>query len=57
MKQLKLRCPNHKCRLMLMIPEENYGRRVRCASCGHSFIVPIVQTSGRSKPGRIRKAS
>ena len=37
MRPLQLKCPNPQCRLMLMIPGEAFGQRVKCAGCGKTF--------------------
>ena len=57
MKSSTLRCPNPQCRVTLMIPGEMVGQKVRCADCGHSFVVPMVHTSRPAKKHRYRKAS
>ena len=46
MSSVKLRCPNPGCHLVLEVPEEMFGQRVRCGGCGCSFIAPL----GRAKP-------
>jgi len=57
----KHRCPNPKCRKVLMIPAEMQGREVRCADCGELFVVPmrfkVTPASGRTSADRLRKAS
>jgi DNA-directed RNA polymerase subunit RPC12/RpoP len=35
-----LLCPNLKCRMVLSVPEETRGKKVRCKYCGMTFIVP-----------------
>ncbi len=59
MKPVKTNCPNPQCKLKLVIPEEACGQRVRCAACGHSFIVPILRPSRfrSTSTRRTRKAS
>lgn len=63
MLSLKVRCPNVKCRVKLLIPQQLHGHRVRCAGCGEPFVVPPIlpaslrmargagntQTQGRKK--------
>jgi len=56
MRPLTYRCPNPKCRTMLVIPESMRGQTVRCADCGHSFVVPILLRVEGRKPGNYRKA-
>ena len=57
MRSLQLKCPNSQCRLTLTIPGEAFGQRVRCAGCGHSFVVPVVRVTTPTKAKRKRKAS
>lgn len=33
-------CPNLKCRTILQVPDGARGKRVRCAKCGKTFLVP-----------------
>lgn len=40
MQYLKLSCPNPACRVVLAVPEEMQGQRVRCAGCGEQLLVP-----------------
>lgn len=57
MRQVQLRCPNPQCQLTLMIPVKAFGQRVKCAGCGHSFIVPLARPAPPLKAKRRRKAS
>ena len=52
MRQLQLRCPNPQCRLTLTIPADALGQRVKCASCGYAFIVPVVRVTTPTKAKR-----
>ncbi len=56
MRPLQLKCPNPQCRLMLMIPGEAFGQRVKCAGCGQSFVVPMIRITAPRKTRR-KKAS
>lgn len=42
MLSMKVRCPNAKCRVTLLIPEQLHGQQVRCAGCGEPFVVPPI---------------
>lgn len=33
-------CPRLRCRELLRVPDDVRGKRVRCGSCGMTFIVP-----------------
>lgn len=33
-------CPDLKCRMVLAVPEETRGKKVRCKFCGTTFVVP-----------------
>ena len=33
-------CPNLKCRMVLSVPEQVRGKKVRCKYCGMTFVVP-----------------
>ncbi|NLE30044.1 MAG: hypothetical protein GX629_10290 [Phycisphaerae bacterium] len=33
-------CPNLKCRMILSVPDQVRGKKVRCKYCGMTFIVP-----------------
>ncbi len=33
-------CPNLKCRLILQVPDEARGKKVRCGQCQTTFVVP-----------------
>lgn len=57
MRPLQLKCPNPQCRLTLMVPGDAFGQRVKCAACGHSFVVPVVRIESPRKAKRKRKAS
>ena len=50
------KCPNPQGRLTLTIPDDAFGQRVRCAACGHAFVVPIGRIATPAKVKR-RKAS
>ncbi|MDY6914670.1 MAG: hypothetical protein SVT52_09485 [Planctomycetota bacterium] len=47
---------NPKCRVMLTVPEQMRGQRVRCAACGEIFFVP-PPAEPATKRKRLRKAS
>lgn len=63
MSSLKYRCPNPKCRLTLHVPVKMQGQTVRCAGCGHSFLVPPAamargaKSVKRNGKGRASKAA
>ena len=57
MRSYTVRCPNPQCRVMLVIPEEMMGLRVRCAGCSHLFVVPLLLSRADKTPKRYRKAS
>jgi len=60
MSSIRFRCPNPKCRLTLHIPVQTLGRKVRCAGCGYSFLVPAAvsgKVSRNSQNGRFSKAA
>ena len=40
MKSVTLICPRLSCRAVLQVPDSVRGKRVRCAECGASFLVP-----------------
>jgi len=42
MSSVSFRCPNPKCRQVLVIPEDLRGLRARCAKCGQSFPLPLL---------------
>lgn len=52
MQPIRMRCPNPKCRVILSIPQEMTGQRVRCAGCGESFPVPFLGRTAVRKPFR-----
>lgn len=37
---VKIRCPNLVCRMILTVSTSMRGKRVRCASCGETLMVP-----------------
>ncbi len=39
---ITLLCPRLTCRAVLRVPDQVRGRRVRCAECGLSFVVPQI---------------
>jgi len=59
MEQLKFRCPNPQCRIMLSIPWSMQGQRVRCAGCGQQFFAPPagMRSSRIASPNRRRSAA
>ena len=46
MLSLRIRCPNARCRIGLLIPEQLQGQQVRCAGCGQAFLVPPIMPGG-----------
>lgn len=52
----KHRCPNPKCRRVLVVPAEMQGREVRCGGCNELFLVPLRIGTGRGTRRRLRKA-
>ena len=44
MRWRKIRCPNQKCRTLLLVPENLQGTQVQCADCGRRFLVPVPAT-------------
>jgi len=56
MRVLRVRCPNPRCRVILAIPREIQGQRVKCAGCGQSFPVPISLADRSGVKNRLRKA-
>lgn len=42
-------CPNLKCRMVLAVPEETRGKKVRCKYCGTTFLVPQKRKVAASK--------
>ncbi|MBN1766158.1 MAG: hypothetical protein JW860_12930 [Sedimentisphaerales bacterium] len=45
-----IRCPNLRCRKVLLVPESTRGKRVRCAYCETLLVVPLAyQTKEKQK--------
>ncbi|MFA5865279.1 MAG: hypothetical protein WC975_11405 [Phycisphaerae bacterium] len=36
-------CPNLKCRMVLAVPDDTRGKKVRCKYCGMTFAVPTKE--------------
>ena len=47
---IRLFCPNLICRMVLEVPEQTRGRRVRCSHCGMTFLVPKKAERAKPKP-------
>lgn len=43
---VRLMCPNLKCRTVLSVPAEARGKNVRCRNCGTKVMVPASTPSG-----------
>ncbi len=50
---ITLLCPRLTCRAVLSVPDKVRGKRVRCAECGVSFMVP---QSGKPTPAARKPA-
>ena len=57
MRSTKFRCPNPDCRVVLSIPAQVQGQRVRCAGCGQSFVVPPAALKTRKSAGQKTRRS
>jgi hypothetical protein len=44
-------CPNLKCRMVLSVPDQARGKKVRCKYCGMTFVVPERSGSGAKREG------
>ena len=60
MRSFLYRCPNHKCRVELSIPESMRGQSARCGSCKQEFTVPfavpLTLRTTRTQPPPLKKA-
>lgn len=43
-------CPTLKCRMLLAVPEEIRGKKVRCKYCGTTFVVPLKSAPAPRPP-------
>lgn len=44
----KIECPNHDCKKPYSVPEEHFGRVVRCAECGQRFRVDAASRTAEA---------
>ena len=45
---IRLICPNLRCRSLLTVPQAARGKAVRCRQCGMRINVPVTSGSGPS---------
>ena len=57
MADARVRCPNPECHMILSVPVESQGQRVRCAACGESFLTPLTGIRNRLRKKRPGAAS
>lgn len=57
MRTIRIKCPNDKCRLELVIDHSSQGQQVRCAGCGKKFLAPPAEPPKLKRGVRSRKAS
>jgi|GEM_PF-3101996 len=57
----KYRCPNPKCRKIVVIPMSMQGKEVRCAGCKEVFVAPVrfdlADTLARATAGLLKEIS
>ena len=57
----KYRCPNPKCRKLVVIPATIQGKEVRCAGCGELFVAPmrfnVAEALGRATSELLKELS
>ena len=48
--QVRIMCPNLRCRKVLSVPKQARGKTVRCRSCGTTIRIPSERTAAEKPP-------